>query len=153
MALFNFNLAFYLLDERRDLILPRTNPDLVPAKDFIDDWRIRYFALVPRHGCFQLGRTVPLHRFNPDCRDAGEAFFSTQKQINTGAHVYKNAAIAVTTAGGENRVTWCDTCFPASPSGEHITFEYIEQVTGLSCAQLHELCEAITGEPFLEGLA
>src|SRR5207245_4386105 len=99
---------------------------------YIDDWRVRYFVLVPRHGCFQLAQTEPLHRFDQNCGAAGRAFFQTQKYANTGAYVYKNALFAMRQAGDESNVNWCDTCFPKLPTGLRITFEYIEQVTVLN---------------------
>ncbi len=79
--------------------------------------------------------------------------FLTHKRENTGAFIYKNALYAVSAAGGEHRLNWCEDCFQLSSNGERLTFEYLEQITGLSRVQLHELCESVTGEPFLQGLS
>lgn len=150
--LFDFGFAFYLMDESRDLFLP-TIGELRPAIDYIENWCVRYFMLVPRHGCFRLTPADQLHRFSGDCRAAGEAFFRTAKQESTGAHVYANALYAVTQPGGESSLHWCDVCFPLLPNGARISFEYAQQVTGWDRAQLHALLEAVAGEPFIEGLA
>jgi transcriptional regulator with XRE-family HTH domain len=150
--LFDLGFGFYLMDECRDLFLP-TIGELKPTADYIEDWRIRYFMLVPSHGCFRLTHADQMHWFNGDCRAAGEAFFRAVKEENTGAHVFTNALFAVTQPGGENSVRWCDTCFPLLPGGARISFEYIQQVTGWDRAQLHALIDAVTGEPFIEGLA
>lgn len=152
-SLFELGFAFYLLDERKDLLLPRIGADLQPTKDHIDDWTIRYFVLVPRHGCFHLDKAAPLHRFDQNCRAAGEAMFLTHKRGDTGAYIYKNAIYAMSAAGGDKRVNWCDACFPLSSSGERLDFDYLEQITGLSRSQLHELCKTVGGEPFLQGLS
>ena len=151
-SLFDLGLAFYLLDEQRDLLLQPTLGGLTPTERCID-WRIRYFALVPRYGCFQLSRSGPLHRFDQSCSSAAQAFLQTQKNSDTGAFIYKNALYAGTPPGSENGVNLCNWCFPPSPGGQRITLEYVRSVTGLSEGQFQEICEAITGEPFLDGLA
>lgn len=58
-SLFDLKLAICTLDERRDLIL-RDNGFLKPEKPYIDGWRIQYFLVVPRHGCFQKNPSASL---------------------------------------------------------------------------------------------
>lgn len=149
--LFAFGFSFFLLDEQRDLML-HSSGMLRPDRDHMD-LKLRHFFLVPEHGCFQLGRTEPLHRFNEQCIAAGEALFRTIKEEGAGAYVYKNALVAANQPGGETAVCWCDVCFPVSVTGIRISFDYIEQVTGLSRSQICLLYDEITGEPFLEGLS
>jgi transcriptional regulator with XRE-family HTH domain len=149
--LFDFGFSFFLLDEQRELML-HSSGLLKPERDHMD-LKVRHFFLVPTHGCFQLSRTEPLHRFNERCIAAGDALFRTIKEENTGAYVYKNALVAATQPGGESAVQWCDACFPVSPAGTRIGFEYIEQVTGLSRSQVCTLYDETTGEIFLEGLS
>jgi transcriptional regulator with XRE-family HTH domain len=149
--LFDFGFSFFLLDEQRDLVL-HSSGMLKPEKDHMD-LKVRHFFLVPTHGCFQLSRTEPLHRFNARCTAAGDALFRTIKEHGTGTYVYKNALVAATQPGGESAVHWCDACFPVSPVGTRIGFEYIEQVTGLSRTKICALYDEITGEAFLEGLS
>lgn len=150
-SLFALELTIFILGERRDLLLP-TLGDLKPISDHIPDWLVQYFMVVPKYGCFRLGPAESLHRFNEGCSAAGVALFSAVKHKSVGAHVYDNALWAAVEPGGENSVRWCDRCFPVLPGGARITFEYIEQVTGCNRAQLHALCDAITGQPFIEGL-
>jgi hypothetical protein len=145
-SLFDLGFAFYMIDERKDLLLPRSG-------SCIDDWRVRYFMLVPRHGCFRLTTSEPTHRFDGSCGAAGEAVFNMVKRENTGFFVFTNGLYAVTQSGGESRVNWCDTCFPRLACGARISFEYIQRVTGLNHAQLDAVLEAVTGKPFLQGLA
>lgn len=152
-SLFGMGLAIFILDERRDLLLP-TIGDLKPISDCMD-CRVQHTMIIPRLGCFRLDATEPLHLFNDSCAVAGKALFRTAKHHDIGmqVHVYSNALWAATQAGGEDAVRWCDDCFPPLYGGAHISFEYIEQVTGLNRYQLHALCDANTGQPFIEGLA
>src|SRR3984885_12912155 len=152
-SLFGMGLAVFILDERRDLLLPSIG-ELKPLSDCMD-CRVQHTMIIPRHGCFRLDATEPLHLFNDSCSVAGEALFRMAKQHDIGVpvHVYSNALWAATQAGGEDAVRWCENCFPPLYGGAHISFEYIEQVTGLNRYQLHALCDAITGQPFIEGLA
>jgi transcriptional regulator with XRE-family HTH domain len=150
--LFDLGLAFYLMDECRDLFLKPIG-ELKPLSDYIENWQIRHFLLVPNYGCFQLTQADQMHRFNASCRAASEALFRTAKEENTGAHVFTNALYAIMQPGGERNVRWCDTCFPLLPGGGRISFEYIQQITGWDRAELDALIEAVTGEPFIQGLA
>ena len=152
-SLFGLGLAIFILDERRDLLLPSIG-DVKPVSDYMD-CHVQHTMIIPRHGCFRLDATEPLHLFSDSCSVAGEALFRAAKHHDIGmpVHVYSNALWAVTQARGEDAARWCDTCFPLLYGGARISFEYIEQVTGLKRHQLHALCDAITGEPFIEGLA
>ncbi len=151
-SIFDLGLAFYLLDEHKDLLLKPALGGVKPYKDCID-WRIRYFLLVPRHGCFCLSRSEPLHRFDTACDGAQKAALRTQKLPCREAVIYKNALYAGPTLGSENGVNWCDSCFPPSINGQRISLEYFGRVTGLSEGQLYDLCEAVADAPFMDGLA
>jgi transcriptional regulator with XRE-family HTH domain len=152
-SLFEMGLVIFILDERRDLLLPSIG-DLKPQSDYMD-CRVQHTMIVPRHGCFRLDATEPLHLFNDSCSVAGESLFRAAKHHDIGmpVHVYSNALWAAMQPGSEDAVRWCDACFPPLSGGARITFEYIEKVTGWTRAQLHTLCDAVTGQPFLEGLA
>ncbi|SRR5437667_1394331 len=151
-ALFDLKQAIFLMDERRDFILPSSG-DLKPVRDHIDNWRVQHFLVVPLHGCFQLSPTEPLHRFNGSCRSAGEAMFRVMKEEREGALVYSDTLVAVIQAGGENRIHWCNTCFLQQNGGRRIGFEYIAQVTGRMIAEVYAEYEAFTGQQFIEGLS
>src|SRR6266567_1253541 len=146
-SLFDLNLAIFILDERRDLILAK-NGVLKPEKPYIDDWRVQYFLVVPRHGCFRTSPPAPLHRFNVDCAAAGEAVFHAATHEDVGLHIFANALVAVL-----ETTNWCDVCFPVHSDGSRLDFDYVEQVTGLRRDQWHTLFEEATGEEFLRGLA
>jgi hypothetical protein len=145
-------LATFILGERRDLMLP-TLGEMKVLKDHIPDWLAQHFMVVPKHGCFRLNPAEPLHFFNMPCSIAGDTLFRAAKRRNVPVHVYTNAPVAALRPNSENAVRWCDTCFPPLSGGARISFEYIEQVTGLSRWQLHSLTDVITGQPFIEGLA
>jgi len=130
-----------------------SNGAMKPIKNHIDNWRVQHFLVVPRHGCFQINATEPLHRFDDGCRAAGDTLFRVLKEENGGALVYTNALIAVSETGRKRGIRWRETCFPELPDGRRISFEYIAQVTGQDIAQVHALYEAFAGQQFLEGLA
>ena len=69
--LVDLGFAFFMLDERRDILLKPLN-GIAPKEDHIPNWGIRHYLLVARHGCFQLDRSSPLHQFNESCPSCGE---------------------------------------------------------------------------------
>jgi|GEM_PF-2982965 len=152
--LFDLNLAISVLDEQKDLLV-RNDGTLKLEKPYIDDWCVRYFLFVPRHGCFRLDSAEPLHRFDANCSDASDAIFHaiTQREI-PGIQVVANAFAAI----GEpdffgSGINWCDRCFPILEDSSRLNFDYIERVTGLDRAKLYSLWQESTGEGFLQGLA
>ena len=151
-SLFDMGFSFLLLDERRDLLL-RSVPGLPrPETDFIDDWRIRHYLLVGRHGCFQQETTGPLHRFDRGCREASDALWRRDKS-DAGMFVYSNMLYAIIRVGDENAVPWCDTCFPALENGARVSSEYLEQITGMTRQKLYEIYERMNETQFLQGLS
>jgi transcriptional regulator with XRE-family HTH domain len=150
--LLGMGFAFLLLDERRDLLL-RSVPGLPkPESDFIDDWRIRHYLLVGRHGCFQQETTGSLHRFDGGCRDAGEALWK-RHESNDGMYVYANVLYAIIRAGDERSVQWCDRCFPAFENGARVSSDYLEQITGMTRQKLYAVYEDMNETKFLQGLS
>jgi transcriptional regulator with XRE-family HTH domain len=146
-TLFDLKLAMFILDERRDLILPK-NGFFKPEKPYSEDWRIQYFLVVPRHGCFRTSPSTPLHRFNDNCVAAGEALFHAATHEDVGIHIFANALVAVL-----ETTNWCDVCFPVHSDGSRLDFDYLEQLIGLRRDQWHALFEEAAGEDSLEGLA
>ena len=145
-ALFAMKLAIFIVDERRDLLLPKS-AFVAPGKPYIDDWRVQYFLVVPLHGCFRTNPSGPLHRFNEDCRGAGDAVFDALKR-NAGLHVCANALVAIT-----EDIGWCDVCFPLNADGSRLNLDYVEQVTGLRRDQWYDFLEGLTGDHYLQGLS
>jgi hypothetical protein len=75
------------------------------------------------------------------------------RQVLDGVLVHANALFAVIRAGDEDRINWCDTCFPRLPSGQRIGPEYIMQVTGKDAAELYADYLEATGQSFIVGLS
>jgi transcriptional regulator with XRE-family HTH domain len=149
--LFDSGHAIYVLNERRESVLAR-HVGLEPKPDHIT-LHVRHYLLVPRHGCFQLLGRSGLHRFNPECNDAGAAIYSFANGNETGVYVFPNALQAILTLGGEDKIGWCDGCFPQLEDGLRVDFDYIEKVTGFSRAKLHEFIMQVTGDDSLQGLS
>ncbi len=150
-AIFDLGLQLFMLDECRDWLLP-TIGEMKPLKDHMV-CHVKHLMVVPKHGCFMVNDAEPLHCFSSSCSGAGEVLFNAVKGKFPTVQVYPDALWTAFHPGGEFSLRWCDNCFPPLLGGARITFEYIEKVTGLNRIQLHALCEAITGQPFLEGLA
>jgi transcriptional regulator with XRE-family HTH domain len=146
-SLFAMKLAIFIVGEQRDLIL-RNDGFLKPEKPYIDDWRVQYFLVVPRHGCFRTNPSAPLHRFDVDCKAAGRAVFDSLTRENVGLQIFANALTAIL----ENP-DWCDVCFPVHSDGSRLSLEYLEQITGLKRSQWYDLLEESTDQHFLQGLA
>jgi transcriptional regulator with XRE-family HTH domain len=151
-SLFDLGQAFFIVDERRDFIL-QDPVELQPVQRCIPNWRILYYVVVPRHGCFQAGPEKPMHRFNPECRESAMTLFRMVRQVLDGVLVHANALCAVTQAGSEDQINWCDACFPQPPGGQRIGLEYIMQVTGKDEADLYADYLEATGHSFIVGLS
>lgn len=149
--LFDSAFAVFVLNERQDFLFP-THFDLKPERDHIT-MRVRRLMLVPRHGCFRAGRRACLHRFNPDCPDAGNTLFAFASGKENSLHVYPNALPVVAQSSDDTLVDWCDVCFPPSAGGVRIDLDYIEEVTGLSRSKLHEMWMQASGDDSLYGLS
>jgi hypothetical protein len=114
---------------------------------------VRHYLLVSQNGCFQAGSAETLHGFNDICHATGETLFNAIKEESESLHVFGNTLVAVRDAGSEEGIRWCDICFPLTATGTRISLEYLEQVTGMTRAQLHAIWEEILGQPFMHGLA
>jgi hypothetical protein len=139
---------------QKDLILSDLG-DLKPKQRFVDDWRVRYFLFVPRHGCFRVNHNEPLHRFNENCPAACSTLFEGFAGRETpGLEIVANALVAITEPDIFRRgLNWCDPCFPLQPDGSRLGFEYLEMVTGLDREQLYAIWQETNGDDSLQGLA
>lgn len=150
--LFELDQAIFVMLECKDFILPDVG-HLKPVQRCIDNWRVLYHLVVPRHGCFQVNSEKTMHRFNPACQEAGETIFRALKEAQGGALVYSDALFALNHPAGESRIQWCDKCFPAASDGGRITLEYISEVTGKDAAELYADFLEATGNSFIVGLS
>jgi hypothetical protein len=150
--IFELDQSIFVMLECKDFILPDIG-QLKPMQRCIDNWRVVYHLVVPRHGCFQVDSEKTMHRFNPACHEAGETILRAVKEAQGGALVYSNALFALNHLDGESRIQWCDTCFPATSHGNRITLEYISEVTGNDAAELYADYLEATGDSFIVGLS
>jgi len=137
--LYAMNTRFFSVQECRDCFMKGSKPgERVP----LEDWTRGYFLLVPRHGCFHLGgksSREPVHQFNADCDSALQALVKLFEPHREGVGIFANALCAVTAAGGENNMSWCDACFPRQKDGARVSWSYAEGVTGLTVARIREV--------------
>ena len=151
--LFDRNFVFLVLDERKDLILPET-ADLHPIEPYTS-WRVRHYILTLRHGCFRLGATELLHRFNPDCSEATSTLFKVVSGSEIpGIESYENAiAVIAHHEAARGDINWCDCCFPQLPNGSRLNMEYLESITGLTREKIELRMREETGDDSLLGLS
>jgi transcriptional regulator with XRE-family HTH domain len=152
--LFEMKMAIFTMDVQRDLIL-RDIGDLKPKQRFVDDWRVRYFLFVPRHGCFRVNPDEQLHRFNEDCPLACSTLFEGIVRRNVpGVEVIANALIAISEpVFFQDGINWCDSCFPIHSDGSRLDFEYLETITGLTREQMNLRIREEAGDDSLLGLS
>jgi transcriptional regulator with XRE-family HTH domain len=152
--LFEMKIAIFAMDVQRDLILPDIG-DLKPNQRFGDDWRVRYFLFIPRHGCFRVNPDEPLHRFNENCPAACATLFEGIAGRETpGLEVVANALVAITEPDILRRgLNWCESCFPLHADGSRLDFEYLETVTGFDQARLYAIWQETNGDDSLQGLS
>jgi hypothetical protein len=136
-SLLDFGYGFLLLDEQKDLFLPNIPGLPPPVHPYIEGWRVRYYLLVPQHGCFRVNSDGPLHRFHEGCATAPESLLGVLKRDDKAALVFDSAFAAVVDAGGEEALYWCETCFPKLPTGTRLNLNYVEKVTRTSGTEQH----------------
>ncbi len=90
-ALFEIGLEIYILDERRDLLLPSVG-EVKPLSDHME-CRVQHIMVVPRNGCFRLSPDQSLHAFSDSCPQAGENLYRAARHCDEGMSVlvYANA--------------------------------------------------------------
>jgi transcriptional regulator with XRE-family HTH domain len=145
--LFERGFAFFVVDENRDILLPSS-----ATSSHIPDFRVRHYHLIGIHNCFRSSEQSPLHRYNANCPNAGEALPELTRKEQSNVEVFGNALCAVVRAGAEERIQWCENCFPLV-NGVRLSIEYMEQVTGLTRAQIAGFSETMTGDLNIQGLA
>lgn len=124
-------LIFFSIQECRDIFLKGSE---VGQHIPLEDWTCCDFILVRQNSCFHLGgrgSKQAVHEFNPRCAPAVEAVHRMYREkLEVG--IFASAVHGVNAAGGEDKLNWCDVCFPAEQDGTRIGYKYIERVTGLS---------------------
>lgn len=134
----NMGMAFFCIQECRDMFIK--GPALGERIPMEDITRVR-FLLVPIHGCFKLpvrGKPQYLHRFWSGCAESVQSLLQMIKQ-ELDLSVASKVIYAMASEGGPDSVPWCDVCFPLLEDGNRISWDYLQEVAGLSVEQMAEL--------------
>lgn len=131
----SMGMKFFSIQERRDLFIKSQTPgERLPMEDVT----YGHYYLVPINGCFRLEKTgmpSPLHRFSTNCQDAVKTLLQiSQKELDM--WVAANPVYVPGAATESDGVRWCDTCFPPNEDGSRISWDDLEQVTGLTSDQM-----------------
>jgi transcriptional regulator with XRE-family HTH domain len=108
-------------------------------KRLMENWTTGYYLLVWEHSCFSVQSCI--HRFNDKCAVAvgGLHDWLRQDQNFTEVDLYVFAnELAVTAIKGIEPI-YCSVCFPNGPTGEYLTEEYIQRISGLSGEEIRNL--------------
>lgn len=108
-------------------------------KTLMENWTAGYYLLVLEHGCFSAKNRV--HRFNEQCETAVNALHEWLRQEQDGTkvdlHLFLNELMVTPIKAAEQ--SYCTVCFLKGPTGECMTEEYLQRITGLSSEEIHNL--------------
>ena len=128
------NLDIFSIQEQRDVFLRDRDGQPLP----FEDCSTGYYIIVPKHAAFHIGgpgSQSPVHRFNDQCPAAIKTTLDLLKKPemiglgSTAVHLAQGA-------GGEDKLCWCDDCFPRCADGGRLGWDYLERILGLSKDQL-----------------
>lgn len=112
-------------------------------KTLLEDWTTGYYLLVLEHGCFSAKNCV--HRFNEQCGTAINSLHEWLRQEQDGTKVdlylFPNELMVSPIKSVEQ--SYCALCFPNGPTGEYMTEEYLQRITGLSAEQIRNLLDQL----------
>jgi hypothetical protein len=113
-------------------------------KKLLEDWTTGYYLLVLEHSCFSAKNCI--HRFHDECPTAVVALHEWLRQEQDGTeielHLFANELVVTAVKGIEQG--YCNACFPKGPTGEYLTEEYVERISGLSAEQIRNLVEELS---------
>ena len=108
-------------------------------KTLMENWTTGYYLLVLEHGCFSAKNCV--HRFYEQCGTAINALHEWLRQEQDGTKVdlylFPNELMVSPIKSVEQ--SYCTVCFPNGPTGECMTEEYLQRITGLNAEKIHDL--------------
>lgn len=148
--LHELGLYIFSIQEQRDVFLRDRENKPLP----FEDCSYCYFVIVPRHAVFHLGgpgSNNPVHRFNDQCTPAINAVLGLLKKPEM-MGLAATAIHLIQAVGGEDKLHWCDSCFPRDEEGLRAGWEYMEDVLGLSREELLHLIARTDDAPII-GLA
>lgn len=113
-------------------------------KTLMENWTTGYYLLVLEHGCFSAKNHV--HRFNEQCETAINALHEWLRQEQDGTKVdlylFPNELMVAPVKSVEQ--SYCTVCFPNGPTGEYMTAEYFQRITGLSAEEIHNFFDQLS---------
>jgi transcriptional regulator with XRE-family HTH domain len=110
-------------------------------RKLMEDWTTGYYLLVLEHSCFSTGKCV--HRFHDGCTAGVAALHDWLRQEKDGTEIalrlFANELLVLD--GNGTASEYCSVCFPKGPTGEYLTEEYVQRVSGLSADEIRNLVE------------
>jgi transcriptional regulator with XRE-family HTH domain len=112
-------------------------------KNLLENWTTGYYLLVLEHGCFSAKKCV--HRFYEQCGTAVNALHEWLRQEQDGTKVdlylFPNELMVSPIKSVEQ--SYCTVCFPNGPTGECMTEEYLQRITGLSSDEIRNIFDQL----------
>jgi transcriptional regulator with XRE-family HTH domain len=132
-------MEIFSIQDRRERFIGEPGP-----KKLLEDWTTGYYLLVLEHSCFSAKNCI--HRFHDECPTAVVALHEWLRQEQDGTeielHLFANELVVTAVKGIEQG--YCNACFPKGPTGEYLTEEYVERISGLSAEQIRNLVEELS---------
>ena len=112
-------------------------------KSLLENWTTGYYLLVLEHGCFSAKNYV--HRFYEQCGTAVDALHEWLRQEQDGTKVdlylFPNELMVSPVKSVDQ--SYCTVCFPNGPTGECMTEEYLQRITGLRAEEIRNLFDQL----------
>jgi hypothetical protein len=110
-------------------------------RKLMEDWTTGYYLLVLEHSCFSTKHCI--HRFHDGCPTAIASLHEWLRQEQDGTEIalrlFANELVVADANGVEQG--YCSVCFPKGPTGEYLTEEYVQRISGLSTEEIRNLVE------------
>jgi transcriptional regulator with XRE-family HTH domain len=148
--LHGLGLQILSIQEKRDVFMRDRDGSPLP----FEDCSYCYFVIMPKHAVFHLGGSgsqSPVHRFNDQCTTAVTSILSLQKKPEM-IGLAATAVHLIQLVGGEDKLHWCDSCFPRDEEGLRAGWAYMEDIFGLSKEDLLRMISRSEDVPII-GLA
>lgn len=129
----SLGMEIFTIQDKREVFMGEPG-----KRKLVEDWTTGYYLLVLEHSCYQADGKI--HRFQDGCKTGVGALLKwlRQEQDNTELQLgmFANPLIA---ASGQPESAFCKTCFPAGPTADFMTEEYLSRVSGLKPDELQAL--------------
>jgi len=113
-------------------------------KKFIENWTTGYYLVILEHSCFSVGGAI--HRFSEACGDGVVALHGWLRQEQDGTELILRlfANELMINSAETASVEFCQACFPNGPTGECLTEDYLQKITGISKQQIESLLHSLS---------